>query len=352
MNMNYSIILFMTFFHLYLNQQYQLRDYFFLLDYNLTLYYENYYQKDIFYSGRSESIDNFTHFRKEKTHELLFILGANNINDIERFQTTSIFIISKDFANELENKHRKYKIFIIDADQYSTSFYFKDSIFCLIGKKLDETILRVLRTFVYSSIIICLIIFCLNKIRIKILNERNKLPIHTLINNICIFLTSLIFSNGLGFIFVSFVFNNYFLNFINLFCYSIIKGFYYSSMCFSLSGDMILSFKENVRIFKKIKIGAIFSSIFLTILIKAFTYFFNFITELNLLYIKSILEHSILLCCTIYFIKEKLVPLYNQMKYEIKIHSELVESIKFKFQRMLLFTVFMFIYNIFFIVST
>ena len=352
--MNYSIILFITFFHLYLNQQYQLKHYFFHLDinYNLTLYYDSYiYQKDIFYSGRSKSIDNSTHFGTGEVHELVFLLGENNINDIEK-SPKSIFIISKDFTNKLGNKHRKYKIFIIDADQYSSSLYFRDSIFCLIGKKLDETLLQKLRKFIYSSVIICLLIFCLNKIMTKIINEDNRLSIHILINNICMLLVCLIFSNGLGFIFDSLVFNNYLLIFVNLIFYSTLKGFYYSAMCFSLSGDMILSFNENEIIFKKIKKGAIFCSIFLTLLIKVFTYFNNLITELKLLCIKSILEHSILLCCTIYFINKKFLPLYSQVKYEQTIDSELVQCLKFKFQRMLWLNVFMFIYNIFFIVST
>ena len=350
--MNYSIILFMTFFHLYLNQQYQLRQYFFLLDinHNLTLYYDNFDHINIFYSGRSESIDNSTYLGNG-AHKLVFLLGESNINEMARYPT-SIFIISKDFANKLENKHRNYKIFIIDVDQYSSSLYFRDSIFCLIGKKLDETLLQKLRKFIYSSIIICLIVFSLNKIMTKIISEDNRLSIHILINNVSIFLVCLIFSNGLGFIFDSLLFNNYSLNLVNLIFYSIIKGFYYSSMCFSLSGDMILSFNKNEKIFKKIKKGAIFCSIFLTILIKVFTYFNNLITELNLLYIKSILEHSVLLCCTIYFINKKFLPLYSQVKYEQTIDSELVQCLKFKFQRMLWLNVFMLIYNLFFIVST
>ena len=123
-------------------------------------------------------------------------------------------------------------------------------------------------------------------------------------------------------------------------------------MCFYLSGDMILSFNENARIFKTIRNGAINVSIFLTIIIKIFTYFFNFITELQLLYIKSTLEHSFLLCCTIYFINRKLFPLYNQVAYERRINSQYEECLKFKFKRMFYFNVFMIIYNLFFIIST
>jgi hypothetical protein len=40
------------------------------------------------------------------------------------------------------------------------------------------------------------------------------------------------------------------------------------------------------------------------------------------------------------------------MKYEQRIHSELVECIKFKFKRMLFLDVLMVIYNLFFILST
>ena len=173
--------------------------------------------------------------------------------------------------------------------QDSVYNHFRDSIFCLIGKMLDEKILKALKIFVYSSLIICLIIVFLN--------------------------------------------------------------IYYSTMYFSLSGYMILSFNQNETYFKKIGNGAAFCNVLLTIFIKVFTYYYNYFTELKLLYIKSILEHFILLCCTIYFINKKLIPLYKQMKYEQRIHSELVECIKFKFQRMLFLDILMTIYCLFFIIS-
>ena len=350
--MNYSIILFITIFHLYLSQQYQLKYYFLIIDtyYNLTLYNKNNFKDEFFYSGISESINTDTHFIKEGAHELVFLLSESNIRDIERFPKTTIFIISKDFVNNLENKYQNYKIFIIDMGNNIVSYHFRDSTFCIIGKMLDEAILRVLQIFLYSSLIICLIIFFLNIIMTKIIRIENRLPIHSYINFFCFFLASLIFLNGL--VVISLVANNFLFNFGYLCSYSIIKGFYYSAMFFCLRGDIILSFNENVRHCKKISYGNTFLSFFLTIFIKYFTYNYNFITELKLLYIKSILEHFILLCCTIYFIKGKLIPLHNQMKYEQRIHSELVECIKFKFKRMLFLDVLMVIYSLFFILST
>ena len=184
----------------------------------------------------------------------------------------------------------------------------------------------------------------------RIIRVENRLPIHTYINIFCIFLIFVITLNGLGIILL--VFNNFLFNFSYLFCYSVFKGFYYSTMYFCLKGDMILSFNENSRYCNKIRKGAAFCSVFLTIFIKVFTYLYNFITELKLLYIKSIFEHFILLCCTIYFINGKLIPLYNQMKYEQRIHSELVECIKFKYKRILFLDILMIIYNLFFILST
>ena len=353
--MNYSIILFITFFHLYLNQTYQLRHYNFIifgLNHNLAIYYHNFYQQDIYYSGWSEYINNSIPIEKEKSHELVFLLGENNINDIETFPETTIFIISKDFANKLENKHRKYKIFLIDVDKSSASYFFRESIFCLIGKKLDKNILRVLKIFVYSSIIILFIIFSLNIIMTIIISEENRLPIHTLITIFSFFLIGIILLNGFNFILDSVSYSIAFFDFMNLSLYSSFKGFYYSEMFFSLSGNMILNFNENVKIFEKIRNPVVICSLFLTIVFKVFTYFFNCITELKLLYIKNILEHSILLIFTIYYIDKNLLALYQQMKYEQRIHSELVPCLKFKFQRMFWLNVFMIIYNIFFIVST
>ena len=352
--MNYSIILFITFFHIYQNQQYQLRHYFLFFDinYNLTLYYDNFNQKDIYYSGWSEYISKTIPIEKDKPHELVFLLGESNIHDIEEFPETTIFIISKDFSNKLENKHRKYKIFLIDVDHDSASYHFRESLFCLIGKNFDKNILSVLSKFAYSSIIIYLIIFFLNIIMTKIIREENRLPIHTFIAFISIFSICLIFLNGIDFIFDSLEFSNFWLNFIYIIYYSSLKGFYYSAMVFYLSGDMILSFNENEILFKKIRNEAFTCSCLLTIIIKISKYFSNFITELKLFIIKSILEHSILLCCTIYFIYKKLLPLHNQLKYEQSIHSELVQCLKFKFKRMLWLNVFMLIYNIFFIVAT
>jgi len=351
--MNCSIILFIILLHLYLNQEYQLRHFFLGLEgnYNMALHYDNYFKKDIFFSGRGESVHKIIH-GNEKTYELVFLIDQSDINDIERFPETTIFIIIKDYANNLEYKHRKYKIFLIDLSHLSAMFTFSESMFCLIGKKLGETTLIVFQIFAFSNFIICLIIFFLNKKMIEEISEENRLQIHSLINIFCIFLICLIFSNGLGFIFYSIYLNNYVVNFICLTFYSGIKIFYYSSMYFSLSGNMILYFNQNEIKFKKIRKTAIFCSIFLTIFIKVFTFFSNYFTELNLLYTKRILEHSFLLCCTIYFINKKLLPLYNQVKYEERMDSELVECIKFKYQKMRSFTIFMLIYNIFFISST
>ena len=172
--MNYSIILFITLFHLYLNQQYQIKYYFLLIDtyFNLTLYNQNNYKDEFFYSGRSEYINDFTPFKKEGSHELVFLLSISSIRDIEKFPKTTIFIISKDYVNELDNKYQNYKIFIIDKGHNSVSYHFGESLFCLIGKMLDEAILRVLRIFTYSSLIICVIIFFLNKIMTKIIRVK------------------------------------------------------------------------------------------------------------------------------------------------------------------------------------
>jgi len=76
---------------------------------------------------------------------------------------------------------------------------------------------------------------------------------------------------------------------------------------------MILTFNENLNKFKQIRNIFIFFNIALIILIKALIYNFSFASELNLLYIKNTLEPFILLFCTIYFIREKLIPLYYQM---------------------------------------
>ena len=353
--MNCSIVLFIILFHLYLNQEYQIRYYLIGLEMknDMTLYcVDNCFKEDIYFSGRGETLYYIIHVENETTHDLVFLLDESDINGIERFPETTIFIILKDYANLLEYKHRKYKIFIIDTTRLSASVSFSQSTFCIIGKKLDETILIVFQIFAFSSFIICLIIFFLNKKMREEISEENRLKIHSLINIFCIFLINLIFSNGLGFIIYSIFFNNYAVNFICLTFYSGIKIFYYSSMCFSLSGDMILSFNKNEIKFKKIRKTAIFCSIFLTTFIKIFTCFSYYITELKLLYTKRIFEHFFLLCWTIYFINKKLIPLYNQMKYEQRMDSELVECINFKFQRMRSFTIFMLIYNIFFIAST
>ena len=313
--MNYPNILFITIFHLYLCQQYQLKRYFLIFEsyYNLTSYSQNNNEDEFYFSGRSEAIrNNETYFIKKRAHELVFLLSEKIILDIEKFPKTTTFIISKDFANQLENKYQNYKIFIIDMKQDSVYNHFRDSIFCLIGKMLDEKILKALRIFVYSSLIICLIIFFLNNIMTKIIRAENRLRIRFLINIFCFFLISLIFLNGLDVI--SLKFNNFFFNFGYLLCYSAIKGIYYSAMYFSLSGYMIFSFNQNETYFKKIGNGAAFCNVLLTIFIKVFTYYYNYFTELKLLYIKSILEHFILLCYTIYFINKKLIPLYKQMK--------------------------------------
>ena len=88
-------------------------------------------------------------------------------------------------------------------------------------------------------------------------------------------------------------------------------------MYFCLRGDMILSFNENdnARFFNKKRVKIASVSFYLVVFFKLFTYYCSFVTELKLLYIKNILEHLVLLYFTIYSIKEKLIPLYNQMKY-------------------------------------
>ena len=352
--MNYSTILFITFFHLYLNQRYQLKSYcfyFISIDFDLTLNNQNNFKDGIYYSGRSEAIDDSIPFKKEGAHELVFLLNGND-SEIEKFPKTTIFIIPENRARSLENKYKDYRIFIANLKQFLFKIDFRESQYCLIGNLPDEAILRVLIIFVDSSIIICLIIFFLNIIMTKIINVGNTLKIHTYINGFCIFLSALIFFVGIDVIILEF--NHFLFNFYELSCFAILKGFYYSTMYFCLRGDMILSFNENdnVRFFNKKRVKITSVSFYLVVFFKLFTYYFSFVTELTLLYIKNILEHLVLLYFTIYSIKEKLIPLYNQMKYEQRIHSKLVKCIEFKYERMLFFDILMIIYNLFFILST
>ena len=63
----------------------------------MTLNNQNNFKDGIYYSGRREAIDDSISFKKEGSHELVFILNGMD-SEIEKFPKTTFFIIPENHA--------------------------------------------------------------------------------------------------------------------------------------------------------------------------------------------------------------------------------------------------------------
>ena len=192
------VILILTFFSFYANDKYQISfDIFLSVDISFDLDSFNIANKyNLFYSGSIEDIQDILNISiiskkekkiiiKEGNHPLVYIIDNYNINYINLFPTTTIFIILKDCIKYLNDEYKNYNIFILDNNyEYEFSIYndyFSEDNFSYVkfGKKIDEAMNINFYILILISIFISLLISIIIRKLKKRINLENQLPINS-----------------------------------------------------------------------------------------------------------------------------------------------------------------------------
>jgi hypothetical protein len=318
-----------------------------------------------FYSGTFEDIDDALTFNKtgrivlkEGKHPLVYVSKGADLEYINLFPITTIFVMSKNHAENLKNESKiNYNIYTINSKEYEfnyySNFYLEQNFYYIkIGKKLDKTMEGTVNILIFFNTTVCLLISVIIRKIIKSLEPENLLPIYFLICSISDLLLITNITNGLSFLFFKDSDYYFIAEYMTLFTYSFFKSVFYSIMIYVLLGWMTINFFGwGGNTFKKISKRIIFYDLVLSIIILISIYFTSFASKLNLFYLKNLTEHIPLLSFILYCIFKKLIPLSKQMIYEQQIRSDLVKCIRFKFKRLFFSNLIMLIYALVFLSS-
>ena len=320
-----------------------------------------------FYSGTFEEIEDAltinplnkkrTIILKEGNHPVVYVPHGADLEYINLFPKTTIFILNKYHIDNLKNDSKIYTIYTINNNEnyfnFYSDFYIKQNFYYIkIGKKLDKTMEGIVNCLIFFNTTICLLISVIMRKIIKSLEPENQLPIYFLICSISDLLTITNIANGLSFLFFKDADYYFIAEYMTLFTYSFYKSVFYSIIIYVLLGWMTINFFGwGGNTFKKISKRIIFYDLIFSIVILISIYFISFASKLNLFYLKNLTEHIPLLSFTLYCIFKKLVPVSKQMIYEQQIRSDLVRCIRFKFKRLLFSNLIMVIYALVFLSS-
>lgn len=352
------IILFISFFSPITNQEYQLLIHQFfageiILDINIFnkgVDFKN-DNDNLYYYGSIENIEKIDLFDEKKmNYPLVFIFDSDYIRYINLFPETTTFVIFKRFILN-EEDYQNYTILSLN-NYYRNSFFLEDLsqnsfYYIQIGKKIDESIEKILHILIVLSIFICFILFF---IMIKILNRNNRPYQLALQYLICISTCLLTVANAINGFFFIFFKNREFcfiMEYTTLLIYSFYKSNLYSIILLVLLGWGTIYFGWK-RKFNSLNKKLFLFDLVLSILIPISVYFIKITNKLNLFYIKNFLEYFGILCFIIYSILNRIIPLSKQINYEIRTHSNLIECFKIKYNKLFLLNIIIITYTIFF----
>ena len=362
----YFLISTILFFSIYSIDDYQLSiDIFFSgeIKFDLKLFNQGLSdnQKNIYYSGIIENIEDILYYKKGRDeekemsiksgdHPLVNILENDYIEYMNLFPLSTIFIIREQLNKYIYNYNKDQIIFLIDDSEYfiysdylsSKSFYYVK-----LGKKIDNQ--NLLSILIFLNAFIPLLISFIMKKLIKTSDQANQLPIHYLICNIAdlLFISNL--ANGLAFLLFREKEFYFIIEYMTLFMYSFYKSIFYPTIILILLGWSIITFSVMGNLFKLFNKRILYYDLIFSIIIILSVYFISITSKLNLFYIKNISEHIALLSFAIYSVFKKLIPLAKQKNYEQRIRSNLVKCINFKYKKVLFTTIIIITYTIFFI---
>ena len=298
---------------------------------------------DLFYSGTAEYMETvitkayhkIDRLKSEK-HPLLFMFDTCLFEYINYFPRDSIFVIDQKCVNQIQN-HYDYTIFsVIDESLY---FHYQigrgDFYKAKIGKELENN----MKIFFYILIGVCLLTsiflsFIMSRV-LKRMDENNILLVNFLICHISNILFISVVGNCLNFFLLMGTGSMDFISeYLFVFFNALYKAAFYTNVILILRGWMTTYFALELDSYKKYYKRLLFYDIFFSLFIHIIQNFLNFISKLNMFYIKNECEQIVFLVFFIYCIIKKMVPLYKQMKYEQSIGSDFFESLQFKYKKL------------------
>ena len=357
-------VTFFTFFSLYSLHEYQLSFDKFLtgsIRFDLDLY-NNTLDKNFFYSGSIEDIDDILNIHsqekailKKGSHPLVYILNKNYIQYINLFPKNTIFIILEEFFENLTKNNKDYIIFTMGEEEkyefivYSAVYKSEHLYYVKLGKQLDGNMKKNIYFILFFNIFISISISIIMRKVIKKVDEEFLLPIHSLIIAISEILTIINFCNSLSFIIFRYLEFNFVTEYMTLFIYTFYKSIFYTTVLVILLGWTIISFFGWESTFKNLSKKILLYDLLFFIFIIIFIYFGNITHQLKLFHIKNATEHLFLLIVNIYCFFKKLIPIFNQLNYEQSIRSDRVKCLRFKLRRLSLLSIGVLAYTITFL---
>lgn len=301
---------------------------------------------DLFYFGNVEYmenilIDSYTKEGKAETiknekHRLVFMFDKCLFEYINFFPPDTIFVVGQECI-KYNQEYSDYTIFKI----YQGSTYYINMVerehfyFAKLGRDIEPEG----RIFFYiiigmttvAGIFLCFIF----KRVLRNMDETNIL----LINFLICHLSDLLMMSNVGNILSFFFFMekqslDFLSEYILVFLISLYKGAFYTCAIVLLKGWMTSNFDPLGDSFKKYYKRLILYELLVSLVLHVSVYFINFMSKLNLFYLKEELEQVAFIAYFIYCIIKRMVPLYKQMKYEQSLRSDLVECLKFKYKRL------------------
>ena len=352
---------------IYGNEKYQLLIHNFFTGeilYDIDLFNEGINKNNLYYGSienilniinkeiiNSETINNIL---KDLNYPLIYIQEKKYIEYINLFPIKTIFIVFDDLIGYLKNRNNIHNIYSISI-KYRDSFYPnglnpKNHYYIKVGKKNDNILENYLYVLLVLSIVICITIcFILTKI-LKNRREEIQMAIHFLI---CISSYLLLVSNFINGIFYLFFKNReycFLMEYTTILIYIFYKSNIFSIIILVLLGWGTIFFGWG-RKFKKLNKNIFFIELIISMSIPLSSYFVKFTYKLNLFYIKNLFEYLLILCINIFSIFKRIIPLANQMKYEQRMGSNIVNYIGFKYNKLFLINIIIISYTCFFIMS-
>ena len=301
---------------------------------------------DLFYSGTVEYMENLIMevFYKKKNydslktehHPLLFMFGACLFDYIKYFPDDSLFVVDPKCVNSKQD-YLDYTIFYANIDEQYFIYQIESGDFynVKLGKEIDYN----MKIFFYILIGVCLLTsiflsFIMSRV-LKRMDENNILLVNFLICHISNLLFISVVGNSLSFFFFTGsesldFFSQYLLVFFN----ALYKAAFYTNIILIIKGWMTTYFALELNSYKKYYKRLMLYDLFGSIFIHIIHNFINFISKLNMFYIKNELEQVVFLIFFIYCIFKKMIPLYKQMKYEENIRPDLFECLQFKYKKL------------------
>ena len=305
------------------------------LDLDVKVYCSKNNSKNFHFKGRPENIENIIKNKKYNLYSAIYINKINNFN-ITKFPTSTIFFINSDIIDrKMINQYKDYCFVESNSNNNFENYkYYYVSLYSI----LDE---RTRRLTIYFIILFSLIIFIFVFIYCCFYNSLQliKIYLNSLANR------NLYLSFTLAFSCLMYQFFSF-----SALIHSIYKSIIIIDTIYLLNGYNIIYFRQPVR--KKIiyTLIVIIIEIIVTLIIIYITNFIPKFDKFYLFFLKTLIEHFIIIGISIKMFIYNFISLYKQYRLERRIRTIVTLAYKYKLIIYTKVIIYSFLYSLGFII--